>query len=89
MAVKVIAKPIEVISYTDNNGQLRPLRFRIKLENEALKVIKVDKVVVREREKLAGNNMISFRCQSLVDNVQIIFELKYEMNTCKWILFKI
>jgi hypothetical protein len=87
--MKVIAKAIEVISYTDNKGELRPLRFRLEMEDESVKVIKIDKVIAKETEKLAGNYMMVFKCQSLIDNVVRLFEIKYEMQTCKWMLFKI
>lgn len=87
--MKIIAKPIEVISYTNNSGELRPLRFRIELEDKTERVIKIDKIIVRENEKLAGNNMLIFRCQSIINNIEVIFEIKYEINTCRWILFKI
>ncbi|MBC2578861.1 hypothetical protein [Clostridium sp. DJ247] len=87
--MKIVAQPIEVVSYTDNKGDVRPLRFRLQAEDETVKVIKVDKVIVKEIEKLAGNPMLVFRCQSLIDNVQKQFEIKYELQTCKWILYKI
>lgn len=87
--MKILAKPIEVISYTDSKGDVRPLRFKLQMEDETIKVIKVDKVIVKETEKLAGNHMIVFKCQSLIDDVQKQFEIKYELNTCKWILYKI
>ncbi|MBC2579119.1 hypothetical protein [Clostridium sp. DJ247] len=87
--MKIIAKPIEVVSYTDDKGDIRPLRFRLQTEDETIKVIRVDKVIVKEIEKLAGNPMLVFRCQSLIDNIQKQFETKYELQTCKWILYKI
>ena len=87
--MKIVAKPIEVISYTDNKGELRPLRFRLEMEDETVKVIKIDKVIGKETEKLAGNYMMVFKCQSLIDNVVRLFEIKYELQTCKWVLFKI
>lgn len=87
--MKVVAKPIEVVSYTDDKGDLRPLRFRIQNEDQTTKVIKIDKVITKETEKLAGNYMLVFKCQSLIDNIQRIFEIKYELQTCKWMLFKI
>lgn len=87
--MKILAKPIEVISHTDNKGDVRPLRFKLQMEDETIKVIKVDKVISKETEKLAGNHMLVFKCKSLIDNVERLFEIKYELNTCKWILFKI
>ncbi|WP_339785816.1 hypothetical protein [Tissierella sp.] len=52
------------------------------------KVIKINKVLFREEEKIAGNRMILYRCESTINDIQKIFELKYEISTCKWFLFK-
>ena len=87
--MKVLALPIEVVSYTDNKGAIKPIRFRVQVKDEPMKVIKVDKVIYKETEKLAGNVMIVYKCQSLIDNVLRQFELKYELNTCRWMLYKI
>jgi len=87
--MKVLALPIEVVSYTDNKGVIKPIRFRVQVKDEAMKVIKIDKVICKETEKLAGNLMIVYKCQSLIDNVLRQFELKYELNTCRWMLYKI
>ena len=87
--MKVLALPIEVISYTNDKGDLRPLRFRMKVDDECMQVIKVDKVISKETEKLAGNNMIVYKCQSIINDILTLFEIKYELATCKWILFKI
>lgn len=87
--MKVLILPIEVISYTDNKGAIRPIRFRMQIDDELMQVIKIDKVLVKEIEKLAGNIMIVYKCQSLIDDVIKLFVIKYEIATCKWILFKI
>lgn len=87
--MKIVALPIEVVSYTDNNGEVRPLRIRLQTEDHTVRVIKIDKVIVKETEKLAGNLMLVFRCQSKINNLMKIFEIKYDLKTCKWILYKI
>ncbi|KGK84208.1 MULTISPECIES: hypothetical protein [unclassified Clostridium] len=87
--MRIIAKPIEVVSYTNDKGDIRPLRFRLQMEDETIKVIKVDKVIVKETEKLAGNIMLVFKCQSLIDDVMKLFEIKYDLKTCRWMLYKI
>ena len=86
--MKILALPIEMVSYTKLNGEIRPVRFRMQKGDESMQVIVIDKVIVRETEKLAGNNMTIFKCQSLIDNVINLFEIKYELATCKWMLFK-
>ena len=87
--MKVLEQPIELISYTNDKGDISPLRFRIQIGDEPLKVIKIDKVIFKQLEKFAGNPMILYRCQSREENIEKIFEIKYELNTCKWMLYKI
>lgn len=87
--MKVIAKPIEMIAYTNKTGDIKPLKFRIEGEDNTGKVVKVDNVIIKEHEKLAGNSMLVYKCQSVIDNVMKQFEIKYDLRTCKWILYKI
>lgn len=86
--MKVIAKPVEMIAHTDILGEVRPYRFRVKLDDEPEQVIKVDKVISKQTEKLAGNPMILYRCQRMDGENLRYFDLKYELNTCMWILFR-
>jgi len=81
--MKTLMTPIEVIAHFDIDGKLRPLR--LKLEGE---VVRIDQVVSMTEEKLAGNRMMCFKCQSEIDGVLTPFEIKYELGTCKWFLFK-
>jgi hypothetical protein len=74
--VKIVAKPIEVIFWCDAKGLITPLRLRI---------VKVDKSYYKNKGKLAGNLMTVFTCKSLVGNVEKLFEIKYELATCKWL----
>ncbi|MHB8126627.1 MAG: hypothetical protein ACYDEJ_13515 [Desulfitobacteriaceae bacterium] len=81
--MKVFLKPIEMIAWFPQDGVPHPLKF--KLHNE---VIRVDQVVSKSEEKLAGNRMIVYRCQSEINGELKPYELKYELLTCKWFLFK-
>ena len=87
--MKVVAKQIEMVAWFNKKGIPMPVRFRIENEDESYRVIKIDKVVTMDKEKLAGNEMLVFKCQSLIDGVLTMFEIKYELSTCRWILFKI
>ena len=87
--MKVLALPIEMVSYTDNKGNIKPIRFRMQVGEEPMQVIKIDKVIVKETEKFAGNIMLVYKCQSLIENTIKLFEIKYELSSCRWILFKI
>lgn len=86
--MKILMKPIEMIAWFTNDGYPIPLRYRIADENMADKVIKVNRILFKEEEKIAGNRMLLYRCETIINNTQKIFELKYEIATCKWFLFK-
>ena len=87
--MKVVAKPIEMISWTDLNGNMNPIRFKITKDDESSSVVKINKVISRDKEKLAGNIMLVFKCQSVINEIERLYEIKYELSTCKWMLFKI
>lgn len=86
--MKILMKPIEMIAWFVKDNYPIPLRYRITSEDETNTVIKIDKILFKEEEKLAGNRMILYRCESLIKQVQVIFELKYEIATFKWYLYK-
>lgn len=86
--MKILAKPVDMVCWFEKTGVPHPIRFKITSEDESEKVIKVDKVFAVDKERLVGNDMLVFKCQSIINNTQRIFELKYELRTCRWILFK-
>lgn len=86
--MKVLMKPVEMIAWFTTNKKPIPLRYRIVDENNTYKVIKVDRVLFAEEEKLAGNKMIVYRCESKINNLRRVYELKYEIDSCKWFLYK-
>lgn len=87
--MKAVSKPIECVCWFEKSGVPHPVRFRYTTDQLDNKTIKIDKVKYYKHEKLAGNPMIIFECQSLVDGVIKNFQIKYEIQTLKWFLFKI
>ena len=62
--MKILMTPITVLAHFEENGTPHPLRF--KLDDDA---IRIEHVVSVTEEKLAGNKMLCFRCQSEIDGV--------------------
>lgn len=87
--MKIVMKPIEVIAYFDIQGLPTPKKFKYQDIDDFPTTIQVDRVSFRAEEKLAGNRMLIFRCQSSINDMIKVFELKYEIQTCKWFLWKI
>jgi len=86
--MKVLAKEIEMLFWSDKKGNLKPIRFRIENNDETLSTIIIDKVITVDKEKLAGNHMLVYKCQSVIKGQERLYELKYSFDTCKWILWK-
>ncbi|WP_035214272.1 hypothetical protein [Desulfitobacterium hafniense] len=85
--MKVMMQPLEMIAHFNDQGIPRPLKFKAYFEDSPV-VIAVDKIISKSEEKLAGNPMLIFRCQSISNGLLKIYELKYELHTCKWFLYK-
>jgi hypothetical protein len=81
--LRVIMAPIEMVAKFDQSGILTPVRFKYGDQ-----VFNVDKVLNVCEEKLAGNKMKIFSCQSEIDGKLTRYEIKFELQTCKWFLYK-
>lgn len=87
--MKVNSKPIEVIFLFNKSGKAHPLRFKIENEDGTYIAIKIEKVVDTELERLCGNNAKVFICQSNIDGMMKIYEIKFILETSQCMLFKI
>ena len=86
--MKTVALPIEMITYFKADGQMKPIRFKLNTDNES-KVVNITRIIRSHKEKIAGNTMYVYDCQSIIDGVEKLFQLKFDVDTLKWILFKI
>lgn len=87
--MKIVAKPVDVVCWISKSGFINPVRFRIVDEELGERVIKIDKIIIRDTEKMGGNKMYLYKCQSCINGLQKMLELKYELDTCRWMLWKI
>ena len=89
-SMKTLMQPIDMISYTfTNGGPPQPIRFKITVKDGQDVVVSIDRVVSVEFEKFAGNHMYRYTCRGIISGKERKFELKFELNTCKWYLFGI
>ena len=79
--MKILNEDIDMIAvFQRETGRITPFKFRYKD-----KQVKVQKVCKMYEEKLAGNRRMVFVC---LHNDRDVYEIKYELDTCKWFLFK-
>lgn len=87
--MKVLFKPIEMVATFDTTGELLPIRFRVESEDHTMKVLRVLKILVKHEEKIAGNPIRSYTCLVAINEQERHCEIRYELLTCKWLLYKI
>jgi len=86
--MKVLMKPIEVITTHSKEGIIRPEKYRI-LEDGEIIVVPINKIITRNEEKSAGSRELIFGCQAVVNGCIKHFELKYRVQECQWFLYRI
>jgi len=85
--MRTVAMDIEMICHFSKEG-ITPLRFKYQ-ESDNYKVIKVDRIISRDTEKSCGNLVLVFDCQSVIDGVERLYQIKYMISDMRWMLFKI
>jgi hypothetical protein len=87
--MKVIRQPVDMIAWFNVEGVIMPLKFRLETEHHTLETVKIHKILYHTEEKVAGNLIRTYACTIQQNNLEKPCEIKYELGTCKWILFKI
>ena len=78
--MKLLNQPIKVMAIFNTDGKIEPVKFRLDD-----KVVKIQKVTKIYEEKIVGNKRLVFVCQH---NSSDIYEIKYELDSKTWYLFK-
>jgi len=88
--MKCIMREIDVIAWFDKEGNITPLKFKLPPDDQSEAIsIKIDQVVHRTLDRFAGNKMIVFECQSVINEALKRYQIKYEVEKQKWFLYKI
>lgn len=79
--------PIQMISCTDTNGRITPMRFRFRDKSGELTTIQISHILDSEQQ----NSRIhaSFTCEAEVFGMKKIFTLHYNYSSHSWSLTKI
>ncbi len=82
--MKIYMKPIQMICVHDYDGALTPIKWQVRGRDPVL----IDRIQERRQEKLAGIPTLIYRCQSLIGEQERVYELKYEVPTHTWYIYK-
>lgn len=86
--MRMIMKNVDMICVSSKDGIISPLRFRMTDGRGDTTVVKIDKILIRDEQKIAGNRMLVYKVQSVIDETEKVYEMKYEISTCKWYIAK-
>lgn len=82
--MKIYMRPIQVICVHDYDGTLTPIKWQVRGRDPVL----IDRIQEQHQEKIAGIPTLVYRCQSLIGDRERLYELKYEVLTHVWYLYK-
>lgn len=77
-----IDTPVQMISCTDTNGKITPIRFRFRDRNGELITIHIDKVISTNQEH--GSLGADFICTAFLYGRQRTFRLRYNYYAHAW-----
>ena len=77
-----IDTPVQMISCTDTNGKITPIRFRFCDRNGELVTINIDKVISTDQEH--GSLGANFICLASLYGTQRTFRLRYNYYAHEW-----
>ncbi len=63
-----------MIAWFAENARPAPVKFKVLKEDGTYAMVKIDKIITINEERLAGNRMLVYACQS------ILMALKKDMN---------
>lgn len=86
--MKILAEPIEAAVWFKSKEKPQPVKFRYSDGEGVVRRVNVDKIISVDEVKTAGIRAFVYRCQSEIDGVMKVYELKYLISDCRWELYK-
>ena len=86
--MNIVDKSVHVVTTTDKAGIVKPLCFFTTDKDESGEVINVERLVRRDKEKIGGDYTYTFTCEIIKDNTKILCDLRLNLSTNEWILYR-
>ena len=94
--MRIVSEPVDMIAKFASSGsraskakKTGSCKFRYTDIAGISKEIRIDKIISADLSISGGVRAYIYRCQSVVENVEKIYELKYIIGECRWELYKI
>lgn len=80
---------VQMVSVVNTTGDMIPLRFRFEQEDHTLQTVVIEKVLTSQETNYVGQRCIRYTCRAIIGEQNILFELKYLVESHKWVLSKL
>lgn len=84
----IVNLPIQAIVYFDAGGEPRPLRFRYEDVSHQIHTVRIDQMTDRRTLEYVGLETVACLCKGTQEGQEHIYELRYTLQTHKWVLFR-
>ena len=88
-SMKLVARPVDAIVVFKGAERPLPYKFRFTDDRGESCEIMVGKIICVDERHIAGAKSLIYDCQSLIDDIERRYQLKYLVSECRWILYKI
>lgn len=85
--MNIVDKSVQVVTKNDGAGIVKPLRFFIT-DDESREVINIKRLVRRDKEKIGEDYIYTFTCEIIKDNMKMLCDLRLNLSTNEWILYR-
>lgn len=86
-SILCIDMPVQMISCTDTNGKITPMRFRFQDRTGELVTVTIDKVLSDDQNQ--NRTGINFSCAASICGIQKTFRLRYSYFAHDWRLSRL
>lgn len=80
--------PIQTLCLISTTGDVRPVWFRYEDELHQIIKVKIAEILSYKEIKTAGKRELIYTCTATDGENMNIFDLKYTLETHKWILYR-
>lgn len=74
--------PVQMISCTDTNGTITPLRFRFRNSDARIITVHIDRILSSTNENSSVG--ADYFCMAEIDGIEKSFRLRYSYYTREW-----
>jgi hypothetical protein len=86
--LKIIAEPIDALVMFRHKDNPKPYKFRYRDGVSEIHEVKIDKIRQVDETRLCGVRALVYLCQSQINGIDMLYELKYIIDEYRWELYK-